>query len=130
MNDKRLRKMTFLKEELLEPEFLGDENFHTLLLGWGSLYSPLKAAVELLNASGGVKFAALVFGDVWPLPEKLLREKAFKAKRLINVEQNATGQLAQLIRENTSIEMQTSILKYDGRAISAEEIATRIKAGE
>lgn len=127
MNDKRLRKMEFLKEEILEPEYLGEEEIDTLLIGWGSLYSPIKDAVKLLNKSGKTKYGALVFGDVWPLPYKLLIEKTSKAKNLINIEQNATGQLAQLIRENTGINIKKSILKYDGRAISSQDIINKLK---
>ena len=56
----------------------------------------------------------------------MLREKAAKAKSLINVEQNATGQLAGLIREYTGIEFDTSILKYDGRQITADEIIAKL----
>ena len=43
------------------------------------------------------------------------------------MEQNATGQLAGLIREYTGIQCQASILKYDGRQLSGEEIAARVK---
>jgi len=119
MNDKRLRKMEFLKKELIEPEFIGQDNFDTLLVGWGSLYSPIKEAVKLLNEDGKTKYSALIFGDVWPLPENLIKEKSNIAKDIINIEQNATGQLASLIRENTGIEFKNNILKYDGRPISA-----------
>lgn len=127
MNDKRLRKMDYLKEELIEPAFLGEEEFDTLLIGWGSLYSPIKEAVTLLNASGKIKYGALVFGDIWPLPTKLLIDKASKTKIIINIEQNATGQLAQLIRENTGIEIKKNILRYDGRALCAEDIINKLK---
>jgi len=127
MNDKRLRKMDYLKEELIEPEFLGEEEFDTLLIGWGSLYSPIKEAVKLLNASGKTKYGALVFGDIWPLPTKLLIDKASKTKTLINIEQNATGQLAQIIRENTGIEIKSNILRYDGRPLCAEDIINKLK---
>ncbi len=127
MNDKRLRKMNYLKEEILEPEYLGEEKIDTLLVGWGSLYSPIKEAVKLLNDSGETKYAALVFGDVWPLPTKRLIDKALKAKKIVNIEQNATGQLAQLIRENTGIEIKNNILRYDGRPISAEDIINKLK---
>ncbi|MBC8062893.1 MAG: 2-oxoacid:acceptor oxidoreductase subunit alpha [Clostridiaceae bacterium] len=127
MNDKRLRKMEFLKRDLLEPEFIGEEDVDILLVGWGSLYSPIKEAVKLLNAEGKEKYGALVFGDIWPLPDKLIKEKALKAKRLINVEQNATGQLAQLIRENTGIQMDESYLRYDGRPIASEDILKKFK---
>ena len=130
MNDKRFRKMKFLKDELIEPEFIGQDDFEILLVGWGSLYSPIKEAVKLLNKDGKIKYSALIFGDIWPLPEKLLKEKSMKAKKLINIEQNATGQLASIIRENTGIEFKYSILKYDGRPISAGEIYEKLKEGK
>lgn len=130
MNDKRLRKMEYLKEELIEPLYIGGEKIDTLLVGWGSLYSPIKEAVKLLNEEGKEKYGALVFGDIYPLPEKLIREKASKAKKLIDIEQNATAQLARLIREYTSIEFDKKILRYDGTPLSSEDIVSRIKGDE
>jgi len=127
MNDKRLRKMEFLKEDLLEPEYIGQDDIDTLLVGWGSIYGPIKEAVKLLNAQGTEKYGALVFGDVWPLPDKLIKEKSIKVKKIINVEQNATGQLALLIRENTGIQMNGSYLRYDGRPIASEDIVKKLK---
>lgn len=129
MMDKRMKKLEKLKRELQEPEFLGSEDFDTLLVGWGSTYGPIAEAVKLLNEKDGGKYAALVFGDVYPLPQRLLREKAPGAGRIVNVEQNATGQLRDLIREQTGIACTESILKYDGRQISGEEIAERITGG-
>lgn len=130
MMDKRMKKLEGIRQELLEPEFIGPDGFDTLLLGWGSTWGPIAEAIELLNREGTARYAALVFGDVYPLPQKLLLEKAPKAKRVINVEQNATGQLAGLIREQTGIACTGSILKYDGRQISAEEIAERVQKEE
>ncbi len=127
MNDKRLRKIEYLKEELQEPEFLGEENFDVLLLAWGSLYGPVKEAVNLLNAEDGKKYGALVFGDIWPLPEKKLQELAPKASQIINVEQNATGQLASVIMEVTGIRCNDSVLKYDGRQLSSKEIFEKLR---
>ncbi len=130
MMDKRLGKLKYLEQELQEPEFYGAEGYDTLLLGWGSTDGPIKEAVGILNQENKGRYAALVFGDLYPLPKKLLEEKAPAADRIINVEQNATGQLAQLIREQTGITCDFSILKYDGRQISGEEIADRIRKGE
>lgn len=129
MADKRMRKLELLKKKLQEPDFVGHENFNTLLVGWGSTYGSISKAVELLNNKADEKYAALVFGDVFPLPQQRLTEKAAKAKRIVNVEQNATGQLAGVIREYTGIACTDSILKYDGRQISAEEIAARLGGG-
>lgn len=126
MMDKRMGKLKLLEEELLEPEFIGTEDFDTLFLGWGSTYGPIAEAVQTLNQSGKGKYAALVFGDIYPLPKKHLTNMAPKAKTIINIEQNATGQLAQLIREQAGIRCQDAILKYDGRQISGEEIVKAI----
>lgn len=129
MMDKRMKKLIKLEEELIEPDFLGALECTVLLLGWGSTYGPLAEAVERLNEKEPGKYGALVFGDVYPLPVKKLKEFAASAKYIINVEQNATGQLGGLIRETTGITCTSSILKYDGRQISGEEIAQRIWKG-
>jgi 2-oxoglutarate ferredoxin oxidoreductase subunit alpha len=130
MMDKRLKKLEGLQQELQEPEFIGPEDFDTLLIGWGSAWGPIEEAMKLLNENQEGRYAALVFGDVYPLPQKLLKEKTAQALRIINVEQNATGQLAGLIREVTGITCDGSILKYDGRQLSGEEIVLRIRKGE
>ncbi|MGB4659114.1 MAG: 2-oxoacid:acceptor oxidoreductase subunit alpha [Mobilitalea sp.] len=129
MMDKRMRKLTKLKEELIEPEFLGNKDCDTLLLGWGSTYGPIAEAVKNLNAEKKGSYGALIFGDVYPLPTKKLIEYATADRRIINVEQNATGQLADLIREQSGICCSSHILKYDGRQISGEEIVHRILEG-
>ncbi|MDF2537227.1 MAG: 2-oxoacid:ferredoxin oxidoreductase subunit alpha [Herbinix sp.] len=129
MMDKRMGKLEQLKLELVEPEFFGAANFDTLLVGWGTTYGPILEAVQILNHENGGKYAALIFGDIFPLPQKLLREKALQAEKIINIEQNATGQLADLIREQTGITCNVSILKYDGRQISGEEIVQKLKGG-
>jgi len=129
MMDKRMKKLKKLGAELQEPEFLGPQKYDTLLVGWGSTYGPIAEAVKALNEYTPDKFAALVFGDVFPLPTALLLEKSVSAGTIINIEQNATGQLAGLIREYTGIVCTSSILKYDGRQISGEEITDRLVKG-
>jgi 2-oxoglutarate ferredoxin oxidoreductase subunit alpha len=79
-----------------------------------------------MNLKGDKKYAALVFGDIWPLPHRLLEEMALGAEAVINVEQNYTGQLGSLVREVTGIKTSASVLKYDGRQLSGEEIAERV----
>ena len=129
MVDKRMKKLEKLQEELQEPTFIGEENCETLLVGWGSTYGPIKEAVAKLNESEEGKYGALVFGDIYPLPTKRLEEKAKNANSIINIEQNATGQLAGLMRETTGITCTDSILKYDGRQITGGEIVDEFLKG-
>lgn len=127
MMDKRMTKLELLSEEVSEPEFLGNQDFQTLLIGWGSMWGPIKEALEILNNKGITSVGALVFGDIYPLPIQTLSEKIKQARHIINVEQNKTGQLAGWIREVTGIACNDSILKYDGRQLSAVEISDKIE---
>lgn len=128
MSNKRMDKLSHLiRNDLIEPEFIGSDDYDVLLLSWGSLYGPIIEAVEILNREEGKKYSALVFGDIWPLPKEKLKEKSKKAKEIINIEQNSTGQLASVIMENTGIKCTKSVLKYDGRPISSQEIYNRLK---
>lgn len=123
---KRMKRMDLLKEELIEPDYFGVEEPETLLIGWGSMYGGLREATDMLQKDGH-KVGALVFGDIYPLPKKLLEKYSSSAKTIVNVEQNYTGQLAKLIRQETGINCDKSILKYDGRQLYAKEIYNRIK---
>ncbi len=127
MVDKRMKKLQALELELIEPDFLGPDRFDTLLIGWGSTFGPIADAVNQLNKDTPGKYAALIFGDVFPLPKKRLLEKAASARSIINIEQNATGQLAGLIREQTGVVCTSSVLKYDGRQISGDEIVIALR---
>ncbi|AIY83379.1 2-oxoacid:acceptor oxidoreductase, alpha subunit [Clostridium baratii str. Sullivan] len=124
--EKRFRKFTSIEDDLEEPEYFGDEDIDLLLVGWGSTYGALRDAVKLLNDKG-IKTGALSFGDIYPLPKKKLIDYKNKAKKIINVEQNFTGQLGKLITQETGILMDSSILKYDGRQIIGSEISDKFK---
>lgn len=126
MVEKRMKKLELLETELLEPEIIGDIDMEHLIVAFGSTYGPIKEAVTILNANGG-KYGALVFGDVYPLPQKLLLKYKDVVKDIINIEQNATGQLASLLRESMGLICNKSILKYDGRQLSVDYILNEIQ---
>lgn len=126
MVDKRMRKLEQLEKELIEPEFIGDKDFTTLFVGFGSTHGSIAEAVDILNTISTQKYAALIFGDIYPLPTKLLKQHAKQAKEIINIEQNATGQLSSFIRDAALIDCHKSILKYDGRQISVDDILLAI----
>lgn len=131
MVDKRARKAGELAAEMEEPDWIGptrDGNpvpTELLLLGWGSLWGPLREAVEILAAAGR-SVGALVWGDLYPFPAARLTALAASARKVVNVEQNSTGQLARLIRQETGLACSASILRYDGRQLSGDQIAGRI----
>lgn len=126
--DKRARKIDkYITEDLQEPEQFGVKDGEVLLVAWGSLYGTMLEAAEKLE-NQGINANVLVFGDVWPLPQQVLREAAKSAKHIINVEQNFSGQLGNLIRRETGITMTNSVLKYDGRPISSDEVVEQVSS--
>lgn len=126
MVNKRMKKFESLKEEVLEPEYMGIENPEILITGWGSTYGPMMEAIQML-IKDGISVGALSFGDVWPFPTKLLKKYANSAKKIVDVEQNATAQLDSLMRENALVKADEYILKYDGRMMSSGYIYEKIK---
>lgn len=127
MVDKRMKKMDRLREEdLQEPEYIGREDADYLLAGWGSTRGPLLEAQKLLSAEG-ISAGVLSFADVWPLPRQELESRTEGVVKFITVENNATGQFANLVRQETGIKADNEILKYDGSPFSGKEITRRVK---
>ncbi len=125
MVNKRAKKIDkLIEEDLEEPEYFGDEDIDYLMLTWGSSYGPARDAFELLN-NDDYKVGLLSFSDVWPLPKERLKEIASDDVKLVTVEQNSSGQFKSLIRSETLLDVQDSILKYDGRPFTGKEIYNR-----
>jgi 2-oxoglutarate ferredoxin oxidoreductase subunit alpha len=61
-----------------------------------------------------------------PFPEIRLKQALEGARRLISVEENATGQLAALLRLH-GITVDTMVLQYDGRPLTPEMLVERLK---
>lgn len=126
MATKRMKKIDLLKDEIQEPWLIGEEKPEILIVCWGSTYGAVKEAVSKLIEED-YSIGALVFGDIWPLPTRTLMELAKTAERIVDIEQNLTGQLDSLIREETPYKSDYKILKFDGRPFSGEEIYRRLK---
>jgi 2-oxoglutarate ferredoxin oxidoreductase subunit alpha len=65
------------------------------------------------------------FGQVWPLTPKMAR--GLSRKRLICIENNATGQFAQLLRCELGLKVDHRILKYNGECFTVAELVERIR---
>lgn len=127
MVEKRARKLDLLADELLEPEYTGAEEPEVLLVGFGTTQNAIAEAVAILNNEGH-SVGALAFGDVYPLPTAELTKYWKKARKVYSVEQNFTAQLAKLIRMETGLSVLDSVLKYDGRQLSVDDILQGLKA--
>lgn len=123
MVEKRLKKLDLIQKEVLPPEVIGESEYETLLIGWGSTYHLIKEALAKLERK---EIAFLHFQQVYPLYPGIERYLE-RAKNKIIIENNATSQLARLIKLHTGEDIEERILKYNGLAFSVEELMARIE---
>jgi 2-oxoglutarate ferredoxin oxidoreductase subunit alpha len=125
MVEKRNAKIPYMRSEMRPPTaYRGDAD--CLLVGWGTTSGAIREAVDLLRAEG-LDVGALHFVDIWPFPLAAARKALEKASRFFTLEQNSTGQFAQLLRQKTGLSPSRQILKYDGRTFYPEDIAEQIR---
>lgn len=123
---KRLRKMEGLRKEIGEPRVYGAAQSEITLLGWGSTYGAIKEAVDLA-LSDGLAINLVHLNEIWPFPAEATARALQGAKTIIAVENNATAQLAHLLRAETGYQVAGKILKFDGRPLSAAHILSQLK---
>ena len=123
MLEKRLRKEKYLEGELEKFDTVktyGNKDSQIALLCWGSNKG---VCVEAAQGLGLKVIQPLV---LWPFPAKQFQEALKGVKKLICVENNATGQLSRLLKIS-GFNVNEQILKYDGRPFSVDELEERIR---
>lgn len=123
MNDKRFRKFKTLKEEVKGFETVktygeGDN----LIIGWGSTKGAIRDAIKELE---NVKFLQVIY--LSPFPKGKVRNAIEKADKTILVENNKRGQLGNVIREETGLEIDEKVLKYNGRPFTKDGLVEKLK---
>lgn len=126
---KRLRKLFSLKQELSPPQRYGPKKSDITLIGWGSTYGAIREAVDILH---GKDFTVNMFhlNELWPFPKEAVTDALSTAHHSYVIENNATGQLARLIKAETGRDVSGKILKFDGRPFTPAYIAEAVKKGE
>ncbi|MGO0061629.1 2-oxoacid:acceptor oxidoreductase subunit alpha [Brevibacillus fluminis] len=127
--DKRLRKLNKLVETFPNPVLFdgNHEDADVLVVGINSLGGTIEEAKGRLEQEG-LKVNHAQIRLVHPFPTDVLKPYVDKAKHVVVVENNATGQIADLIKLNVgSAEKVKSVLKYDGNPFLPSDIYNEIK---
>lgn len=126
MMQKRMKKLETLSRELKHPELAGPRDAEVTIIAAGSTKGPIKEAMMLLEKEGTrVNYLQILYLN--PFPTEKVASVIDSAKKTVVVENNFTGQLADIIREKTGRNVTRRILKYDGRPFYPEEIRDAIK---
>lgn len=122
MVEKRMTKLKSIRQESILPDYFGEPDAKILILGWGSTCNIIK---EALNKISNPDIRFLYFKQVYPLSENILQY--FKnVKKVICIENNYTGQFANLLKLELNISVDEKILKYNGMPFSVEELTSKI----
>jgi 2-oxoglutarate ferredoxin oxidoreductase subunit alpha len=121
--EKRLKKLSLIKENAIPPEYIGSDAIKYLVISWGSSFYLIKEALDNLNRSD---IGFLHYKQVYPL-NKITNDYISKAEKLIVIESNPTGQFANLVELETHRKVDHLILNYSGYTFSVEEIMDQIK---
>jgi 2-oxoglutarate/2-oxoacid ferredoxin oxidoreductase subunit alpha len=124
MVEKRFyRKMEGVARDFIPPT-IHNPSAETMLLCFGSTRA---VVAEACRARNDPTLGWMHFAQVFPLPAEAILPLTRQAKRLVTVENNAGAQLSKLLRRETGLRVQDSILKYDGRPFYLEELMRLIQ---
>jgi 2-oxoglutarate ferredoxin oxidoreductase subunit alpha len=126
--DKRLRKLNKLSETYDTPVYKNapHEEADLLIIGINSTRGSIGEAMPRLEADG-IKVNHAQIRLLHPFPTEHLKPLMEKAKTVIVVENNATAQLANIIRMNVGTDKIKSVLKYDGNPFLPSHIYKQCK---
>ncbi len=125
MFEKRMRKLDGIRQEIAQPAGGESRPCEILLLGWGSTLGVLEEAADRVRREG-LSCGFLHFSEVFPFPALHSLAAAGPPTKIFAVENNFSGQFADIFRGETGLPVFGKILKYDGRPFTPGEVASRV----
>lgn len=124
-HEKRLRKLDGLREKALPPLVTGDlRKAKTIIVTWGSNRGVVE---EVLQEVANTKLAHVHFTQVYPLSDQG-KKILTKAERVVVIENNATGQFANLLERDYGIQSIDRVLQYDGNPFAVETLFKKLQS--
>lgn len=127
--DKRFRKLETLTKTFKTPVWTKapHEEADVLIVGFNSTRGTIEEAAERLEADG-LKVNHAHIRLIHPFPAEEVAALVDRAKKVIVLENNATGQLANIMKMNIGqVNKIKSLLKYDGNPFLPHEVHTKCK---
>jgi len=125
MMDKRLVRLTSLRENALPPTVIGDpESAEVVAVSWGSNRGVLE---EVLDRLGDSRLAGVHYAQVFPLRPDTAALLGNGRTKVAVIENNALGQFADLLQRESGIVASHRILKATGEPFGIEEIIEKLR---
>lgn len=127
MMDKRLNKIANLRITNAVKVHAADPDAELVIVAMGSTGGTIEEARQRL-AKEGIKVNHITVRQMFPFPSEMLQPHLDAARKIIVMENNATGQLANLIKQNIGYHDKISnLLKYDGTPFLPSEVYNACK---
>jgi len=119
---KRMSKLELCKNKNMpDPEVYGPSNADLTIVSFGSNKGSILQAIKYYS---NVNYLHLTWMN--PFPAEKVKQILENANSTMVVEANYSGQLANLIHQETGFEITDKLLKFDGRPFFVEEIEDEI----
>lgn len=130
MFEKRMKKLVGFDLGDLALEYVGDEDPSLLLVVFGSVRNQIEEVVQLLREKGR-HTAMLIIKQLKPFPKDRVAVLFERAKRILVVENNGTGQFANLLLQEVGQHGRIEVrLKFDGNPYTVAEILRAVEQKE
>lgn len=124
--DRLAKKFDTARKHVPAPLFSGDEKAEVGLIAYGSTESPMKEAIDQLNAKG----VKVEYMRIRAFPfSKSVHEFVARKKRVYVIEQNRDAQMQQLLKLDIKAEQVVklrSVLHYNGLPVDARSVSDEI----
>jgi 2-oxoglutarate ferredoxin oxidoreductase subunit alpha len=130
MVEKRMKKLELVEKEVPSEDklkFYGDPTSENIVVSWGSPKGAILESLKMLKQDG-FSLSFLQVRLLHPFPASEVKKALADKKRIIDIEDNYTGQLGRIIKEATCIAPNYYILKYTGRPMTTTEVYHALKA--
>jgi len=123
MMDKRFHRIDSLRKHAMMPrEFDNLRSAETAVISWGSNGGVLE---EALGKLGSTRLGGLHFAQVFPINPEV--KHRLEGKRIIVVENNHTGQFAEVLSRELGVTVSRRILKSTGEPFCVEELVDELR---
>lgn len=123
MVKKRNKRKAALEKDAIAPKLIGDESYKVLGVCYGS---NLGHALDLAEPLKGSGISFLHFSQLYPISDAA-KGYLDKASLIAVIENNYTGQFADMLKLRFGVNIGKRILKYNGEPFSRQEIEKALR---
>jgi 2-oxoglutarate ferredoxin oxidoreductase subunit alpha len=126
MVNKRNAKLNGIRQELEAWKVEAEVEAETLVFCFGSSRGVVSEALVRLRAKGH-SVAMVHLSHAWPFPTEAGARLVARGQKIVTVEGNYSGQLAQLLLQECGVRAAGTVRRYDGRQFSVAEVETGLE---